>query len=70
MDDFCQGVEAGRGVALTGVDAAMAKPLLLIVGTGGHGRSVAEAAFSKVVLATTVPLWITTIKCGSFVIWA
>jgi len=28
---------------LTGVDAAVDKPRLLIVGAGGHGRSVAEA---------------------------
>lgn len=38
MADLRQGAEAGWGVALIG------KAKLLVVGAGGHGRSVAEAA--------------------------
>lgn len=43
MADICKGAAPRWGVALTGVDAVVAKPRLLIVGAGGHGRSVAEA---------------------------
>ncbi len=43
MVDLCEGAAARWGVALTGVDVVMAKPRLLVVGAGGHGRSVAEA---------------------------
>ncbi len=43
MADLCEGAAARWGVALTGVDVVMAKPRLLVVGAGGHGRSVAEA---------------------------
>ena len=38
MDDLCQGVRERRGVALMG------KPRLLVVGAGGYGHSIAEAA--------------------------
>ena len=43
MADLCEGGSAGWGVALTNVQQASGKPRLLIVGAGGHGRSVAEA---------------------------
>jgi sugar O-acyltransferase (sialic acid O-acetyltransferase NeuD family) len=43
VDDLCKGASPRWGVALTGVDVSVAKPRLLIVGAGGHGRSVAEA---------------------------
>jgi sugar O-acyltransferase (sialic acid O-acetyltransferase NeuD family) len=41
--DLCEGAAPRWGLALTDVDAAVVKPRLLIVGAGGHGRSVAEA---------------------------
>jgi sugar O-acyltransferase (sialic acid O-acetyltransferase NeuD family) len=41
--DLCEGGSARWGVALTKVQQAAGKPRLLIVGAGGHGRSVAEA---------------------------
>ena len=43
MADLCEGAAARRGISLTGVDVEMTKPRLLVVGAGGHGRSVAEA---------------------------
>ncbi len=43
MADLCEGVAARWGVALTGVDVVVNKPRLLVVGAGGHGRSLAEA---------------------------
>jgi FlaA1/EpsC-like NDP-sugar epimerase len=41
--DFCEGAAARWGISLTGLDVVMTKPRLLVVGAGGHGRSVAEA---------------------------
>jgi sugar O-acyltransferase (sialic acid O-acetyltransferase NeuD family) len=41
--DLCEGASARWGVALIGVDHLADKPRLLVVGAGGHGRSVAEA---------------------------
>jgi sugar O-acyltransferase (sialic acid O-acetyltransferase NeuD family) len=41
--DLCEGAAARWGISLTGVDVVMTKPRLLVVGAGGHGRSVAEA---------------------------
>lgn len=41
MADLCQSGSPRWGVTLT--DTAKLKPGLLIVGAGGHGRSVAEA---------------------------
>jgi sugar O-acyltransferase (sialic acid O-acetyltransferase NeuD family) len=43
MANFCQGTAARRGVALIGLEQIKQKPRLLIIGAGGHGRSVAEA---------------------------
>ncbi len=43
MADLCEGASPRWGIALTGVDAALVKPRLWIVGAVGHGRSVAEA---------------------------
>jgi sugar O-acyltransferase (sialic acid O-acetyltransferase NeuD family) len=41
--DLCKGGSARWGVALTDAQQLSGKPRLLIVGAGGHGRSVAEA---------------------------
>jgi len=41
--NLCEGAAPRWGVALKAVDVAVTKPRLLIVGAGGHGRSVAEA---------------------------
>jgi FlaA1/EpsC-like NDP-sugar epimerase len=41
--DLCEGGSARWGVALTDAQQLSGKPRLLIVGAGGHGRSVAEA---------------------------
>ncbi len=43
MADLCEGGSARWGVALTYEQQVSGKPTLLIVGAGGHGRSVAEA---------------------------
>ncbi len=43
MADLCEGGSARWGVALTNAQNLSGKPRLLIVGAGGHGRSVAEA---------------------------
>ncbi len=43
MADLCEGDAARWGDALTGVDVVVYRPRLLVVGAGGHGRSVAEA---------------------------
>ncbi len=43
MVDLCEGGSARWGVALTDALQVSGKPSLLIVGAGGHGRSVAEA---------------------------
>ena len=43
MADLCEGGSARWGVALTDAQQLSGKPRLLIVGAGGHGRSVAEA---------------------------
>lgn len=43
MADLCEGGSARWGVALTNAQKLSGKPRLLIVGAGGHGRSVAEA---------------------------
>lgn len=43
MADLCEGGSARWGVALTDARQVSGKPRLLIVGAGGHGRSVAEA---------------------------
>lgn len=44
MGDFCEDIATRWGVALTFVDVVVTMPRLLVVGAGGHGRSVAEAA--------------------------
>jgi sugar O-acyltransferase (sialic acid O-acetyltransferase NeuD family) len=41
--DLCEGGSARWGVTLTNAQQLSGKPRLLIVGAGGHGRSVAEA---------------------------
>lgn len=43
MDDLCEGGSSRWGVALTEALKTTGQPCLLIVGAGGHGRSVAEA---------------------------
>ena len=43
MADLCEGGSARWGVTLTDELETSGKPRLLIVGAGGHGRSVAEA---------------------------
>ncbi len=43
MVDLCEGGSARWGVTLTDEQQVSGKPSLLIVGAGGHGRSVAEA---------------------------
>ena len=43
MADLCEGGSARWSVALSEVQQVSGKPRLLIVGAGGHGRSVAEA---------------------------
>ncbi len=43
MAYFCEGLATRWSVALTSADVEISKPRLLIVGAGGHGRSVAEA---------------------------
>lgn len=43
MDDPCEGGSSRWSVALTDEQQVSGKPRLLIVGAGGHGRSVAEA---------------------------
>lgn len=43
MADLCEGGSARWGVALTYAQQVSGEPSLLIVGAGGHGRSVAEA---------------------------
>lgn len=43
MADLCEGGSARWGVALSEAQQVSGKPRLLIVGAGGHGRSVAEA---------------------------
>lgn len=43
MADLCEGGSTRWGVALTDTQKVSGKPRLLIVGAGGHGRSVAEA---------------------------
>jgi shikimate 5-dehydrogenase len=57
MADLCEGAASRWGVALTGIDYALLKPRLLIVGAGGHGRSVAEAVLSQGVI----------VNCGAVV---
>lgn len=43
MANLCEGGSGRWGVALTDTHQLTVKPRLLIVGAGGHGRSVAEA---------------------------
>lgn len=43
MADLCQGGSARWGITLTDAQQKSDTPRLLIVGAGGHGRSVAEA---------------------------